>query len=323
MMLMWASHQCPPLSKASMRLPGPDGASAPTAWGAEAGVAVTATSTAAGAGGLGIGTQSGSGTGNAFAGGTAQGFVFVLGEGRMLPDFEAAAQGMRAGESKAFELKFPDDYQSKDVAGKISSFRLSLGKLEEAHLPGLDAEFAKSLGVEDGDLDKMRVEVKSNVEREVAKRVKLRMRAQALQALLDTTSVDVPKVLVEMETQGMFQKARADLEARGVNLDKLPFEASAFEAGAKRRVTLSLIVSELEKTENLKPKPDQVRKLIDEQAESYEKPSEVVKWFYMQPQRLNEMEGLALEQNVIDWVLAKAKVVDKGVPFDELMASAA
>ena len=261
--------------------------------------------------------------GQPFAGGTGKGISFVLGEGRMLPEFESAAEGMQAGTSKTFELKFPEDYQGKEVAGKTASFALAPTQLEEPLLPALDAEFAKGLGVADGDLARMRAEVKANVEREVAKRIKARARTQALQALLTTTPIELPKVLVEMETQNLVQKARADLEARGVKLEKLPFEPSAFEASAKRRVALSLIIGELERSESLKPKPDQVKKMIEEQAESYESPAEVVKWYYMQPQRLNEMEGLALEQNVVTWVLSKASVVDKTIPFDELMASAA
>ncbi len=260
--------------------------------------------------------------GATFTGGSAQGFAFVLGEGRMLPEFEAAAEGMSASQTKSFELKFPEDYHGKDVAGKTATFSLTAHQVEAAILPEVDAEFAKSLGVEDGDVAKMRADVKSNVEREVAKRIKTRTKAQALQALHDSTPLEVPKSLVEMETQNMVQQARTDLEARGLKMEQLPFEPSAFESGAKRRVALGLIIGELAKKEGLQPKPDQIKKLIEEQAQSYESPAEVVKWFYMQPQRLTEMEGLALEDNVVSWVLSKAKVVDKAVPFDDLMGSA-
>lgn len=239
----------------------------------------------------------------------------------MLPEFEAAAEGLAAGQAKTFDLKFPDDYHGKDVAGKTASFTLTVNLVEAPSLPAIDAEFAKGLGVEDGDVAKMRADIKANVEREVAKRIKARTKSQALQALHDSTPIEVPKSLVQMETEGMVQQARADLEARGLKMDQLPFDPSAFEAGARRRVALGLIIGELAKKEGLQPKPDQIRKLIEEQAQSYESPAEVVKWFYMQPQRLNEMEGLALEDNVVTWVMSKAKVVDKAVPFDELMGS--
>ncbi len=260
--------------------------------------------------------------GTPFQGGSAEGFQFALGEGRMLPEFETAAEGMAAGAEKTFELKFPADYHGKDVAGKTAVFKLSVKLVEELKLPELDAEFAKGLGVADGDVAKMRADIKANVEREVAKRIKARVKSQALQALHDATPIELPKALVEMETQNLVQQARQDLEARGLKMEQLPFDPAAFEASAKRRVALGLIVGELARLENLQPKPDQVRKLIEEQAESYESPAEVVKWFYMQPQRLNEMEGLALEENVVAWVLSKAKVTDKAVAFDELMGSA-
>lgn len=260
--------------------------------------------------------------GQPFSGGSAKGFAFVLGEGRMLPEFEAAAEGLKAGGSKVFAMTFPEDYHGKEVAGKTANFTINVNLVEAATLPAIDAEFAKGLGVEDGDMTKMRAEVKANVEREVAKRIKARTKAQALQALHDSTPVDLPKSLIEMETQNMVQQARSDLEARGVKMEQLPFEPSAFESGAKRRVALGLIIGELSRSEGLQPKPDQIRKLIEEQAQSYESPAEVVKWFYMQPQRLTEMEGLALEDNVVNWVMSKAKVVDKAIPFDELMGSA-
>ncbi|HYN11320.1 MAG TPA: trigger factor [Burkholderiales bacterium] len=260
--------------------------------------------------------------GQAFEGGKAENFAFSLGEGRMLPEFDAAARGMSVGEEKTFELKFPDDYHGKDVAGKTASFSLKLTKVEEPQLPQLDAEFARSLGVADGDLDKMRSEIRGNVEREVAKRVEARVKAQALQALLAATPLELPKSLVGMEAQQLMERARGDLQARGVKLGEVPLNAAAFEDTAKRRVALGLIIAELARAESLQPKPAEIRALVEQEAQSYESPAEVVKWFYMQPQRLSEMEGVALEANVVKWVLSKAKVVEKQVPFDELMGSA-
>lgn len=256
-----------------------------------------------------------------FQGGQGTDFTFALGEGRMLPEFETAATGMRAGEKKSFTLLFPDNYQAKDVAGKTADFDLSVSRVEEPRLPALDAEFAKTLGVADGDVSRMRTEVRANVEREVKKRIAARLKNQALQALHDSTRLDLPKALIAMEAQGLAERARAEFESRGLKMEKMPIDPAAFEANAKRRVALGLIIAELSGKENLKPKPDHVRKLIEEQAESYESPAEVVKWFYMQPQRLSEMEGLALEDNVVNWVLSKAKVVDKAVAFDDLMGS--
>jgi len=261
--------------------------------------------------------------GQPFAGGEANDFGFALGEGRMLPEFEAAARGMAPGDEKTFELAFPADYHGKEVAGKKASFHMKLKKIEEPRLPELDAEFAKSLGVADGDIAKMRAEVRGNVEREVKKRIESRVKEQALQAVLAATPLEVPKSLVGMEATSMAERAVADLKARGVNPDQVPINPQAFEEAARRRVALGLIIAELKGSENLNPKPAEVRALVEQEAQSYESPAEVVKWFYMQPQRLSEMEALALETNVVKWVLTKAKVQDKPVTFDELMGAGA
>ena len=173
----------------------------------------------------------------------------------------------------------------------------------------------------DGDVAKMKSEIRANVEREAAKRVEARVKAQALQALLDATPLELPKSLVAMETQELMQRAAADLQARGIKPEQMPLQPAAFEEPAKRRVALGLIIGELARAENLQPKPAEVRALVEQEAQTYENPAEVVKWFYMQPQRLSEMEGVALEANVVKWVLSKAKVEDKLILFDDLMGS--
>ena len=259
--------------------------------------------------------------GEPFAGGKGENFVFALGEGRMLPEFDAAAQGMRAGETKTFELTFPADYHGKEVAGKRASFELSMKSVEEPQLPEVDAEFAKLLGIADGDVAKMRSEIRANVERETNKRIEARVKAQVLQALLDRTPLELPKSLVQMEAQQLVERAAADLQARGMKPGQIPLDPAAFEATAKRRVALGLIIGELARAENLQPKPAEVRAAVEQEAATYESPAEVVKWFYMQPQRLSEMEGMALEANVVKWVLGSATVVDKPVAFDDLMGS--
>jgi len=267
---------------------------------------------------------SGSIGGQPFEGGKGENFAFVLGEGRMLPEFEAAARGLKAGEQKTFALKFPADYHGKDVAGKEASFDLSVRKIEQPELPALDAEFARQLGVADGDVAKMRGEIRANVEREVKKRVEARIKAQAMQALFESTPLELPKSLVEMEAHGLAQRAAADLQARGIPADKLPpIDPATFAETARRRVALGLIIAELARAEGLQPKPAEVRALVEQEAQGYESPAEVVKWFYMQPQRLSEIEAIALEANVVKWVLSKARVQDKDIPFDELMAASA
>jgi trigger factor len=200
---------------------------------------------------------------------------------------------------------------------------VTVKKVEQPKLPELDAEFARSLGVEDGDLAKMRAEVKANVEREVKKRIDGEIKQKVMQALLDSTQIELPKSLVEIEIQRLQQQARTDLEGRGVKTDQIPLNPEVFEVQAKRRVALGLIVGEMVKEHGVAATPAQVRSLVDDYSQTYEQPSEVVKWFYSEAKRLAEFEGLALESNIVKWVLGNAKVEDKAVTFDELMGKAA
>jgi trigger factor len=260
--------------------------------------------------------------GNEFPGGTGIGVAVVLGEGRMLPEFESGLTGVSAGERKTFPVVFPAGYPGKEIAGKSADFEVSVQKVEMPKLPAIDAEFAKSLGVADGDIAKMRDEVRATVEREVKKRVEGEVKQKVMQALIDSVTLELPKSLVEIEMQRMVQQTRADLEARGVKLERLPVKPEALEGQARRRVMLGLILGELVKSHELGAKPEQVRALVTEHAQTYEQPFEVVRWVYSEPQRLNEFEGLAIESNVVGWVLERAKVEDKAISFDELMGAA-
>lgn len=262
--------------------------------------------------------------GVAFQGGTAEGFVFVLGEGRMLPEFETAALGLKAGESREFDLKFPDDYHGKDVAGKTAQFTVTLKKVEWPHLPEIDADFAKSLGVEDGDLTKMRAEIKENLEREAKRRTQSIVKNQVMDALLKISELDVPKALIEQDQQRLVEMARQDLAQRGVpNAKDAPIPAEMFADQAERRVKLGLVLAELVKANGLEAKPEQIRAEVDEFAKSYEDPKEVVRWYYSNQQRLAEMEAFVVESNVVDFVLGKAKVTDKEVSFEALASATA
>ncbi|MGH8616104.1 MAG: trigger factor [Burkholderiales bacterium] len=254
-----------------------------------------------------------------FDGGTATGQPIVLGEGRLLPDFEKHLLGAGAGDARAFDLKFPDDYGSQTVAGKNAHFEVKVNAVAQPKLPPVDADFARTLGVEDGDIAKMRAEVKANLEREVVGRVKQKVKEQVMQLLVDTTPVDVPKSLVELEADRMAQAMRQDLAARGVKIDSMPIPPDAFTAQAERRVRLGLILAELVRVNGLQAKPEQVKSAVEELAQSYEHPQEVVKWHYQSADRLREVEGGVVEENVVQWVLSAAKVEDKATPFDELM----
>ncbi|MGK5051948.1 trigger factor [Janthinobacterium sp. RB2P8] len=256
-----------------------------------------------------------------FPGGKAEGYAFVLGEGRMLPEFEAATLGLKVGESKTFPLSFPEDYHGKDVAGKTASFTITLQKLEWAHLPEVDAEFAKSLGVADGDLVKMREDIKVNLQREVAGRVKARNKEAVMDALIKVAELDVPKTLIAQDSERLAEMTRQDMAQRGMNVKDVPFPAELFADKAERRVRLGLILSQLVGDNKLQATPEQVKAQIEDFAQSYEDPREVLKYYYSDRRRLGEIEALVLEENVVTYVLGLSKVTSKAVAFDELMGS--
>ena len=257
--------------------------------------------------------------GQPFAGNEAKGYVVTLGEGRTLADFDRAIEGMQAGESKTFELNFPADYHGKEVAGKTAQFEVKVNRVLAPQLPEIGPELAQSLGVADGDVAKMRAEVRTNIEREIEKRVDNKVKEQVMQALIAATPLSVPRALIDAEVERLIQRARQDLQGRGIAADDMPLPADLFEAQAQRRVTLGLILAEVVKANDLRAQPEQVRKQVELYAESYEKPEQVVAWYYENPTRLAEVESLVLEQNVVSWALKQAQVEDKATPFDELM----
>ena len=256
-----------------------------------------------------------------FDGGKADGFQFIIGEGQMLEQFDLAVRGMKSGDSKTFPLQFPADYQGKDVAGKEADFLVTLKKIEAQHLPEVNEAFAKSLGIADATVDGLRGDVKKNLEREVKFRVLARNKASVMDALVKASELDVPKALVVGETERMIEAARADLKKRGVkDAETATIPAEVFQPQAEKRVRLGLVVGELVRSNNLQARPDQLQAHIEEMAQSYEKPSEVVRWYLGDRQRMAEVEAVVVENNVAEFVLGKAKVTDKVLPFDELMA---
>ena len=260
--------------------------------------------------------------GEAFAGGSAEDFVFTLGEGRMLPEFEKATIGLAVGETREFDLAFPEDYHGKDVAGKTAQFTITLKKVEWPRLPEIDGEFAKTLGVEDGDIEKMRADIRENLGREAKRRAQAELKNSVMDALLSISDLEVPKALVEQDQERLVELARQDLEQRGVpNAKDAPIPAEMFRDQAERRVKLGLILAELVEQHSLKAKPDQIRAEVEEFAKSYEDPKEVVRWYYSNQQRLAEMEAYVVENNVVEFVTASAKVTDEEVPFEKLGAS--
>lgn len=258
--------------------------------------------------------------GVAFEGGTASDFPFVLGEGRMLPDFETGVRGLGVGETRQFPVKFPDDYGSKDLAGKTAEFSVTLKKLESPQLPEVDAEFARQLGIADGDVARMRGELRANLEREVSERLRMRNKTGVMEALPALASFELPKSLVESESGALAERMKADLKARGMDVRNIPVPPEAFRDQAEKRVRLGLLVAEIVRREKLQAKPDQIRKHIEELSRAYENPPEVVRHYFSNRDLLAQVESLVVEQNVVDWLLEKAKVQDQPIAFDELMS---
>jgi trigger factor len=259
--------------------------------------------------------------GETFAGGKAEGFQFLVGEGQMLKEFEDAVRGMKSGESKTFPLNFPAEYHGKDVAGKQADFLVTLNKLEAAQLPEVDDAFAASLGIAEGTAEALRADIRINLEREVKSRLMARNKAAAMDALVAIAELDVPNASVQAELERLIEKARADLKQRGLkDAEKADIPEDLFRPQAEKRVRLGLVVAELVMSNELQVKPEQLKAHIDEMAASYEKPEDVVRWYLSDSSRLADVEAVVIENNVTDFILSKAKVSDKAISFDELMA---
>lgn len=258
--------------------------------------------------------------GTAFDGGKGEDFAAVIGEGRLLKDFEQSLTGLKAGDSKGFDLTFPAEYAAKELAGKAAHFEVQVKEVQAPVLPPIDAEFARALGVEDGDVEKLKAEVRSNLEREAKRRVQTKLKEQVMELLLQKSTLDLPQSLVAMETERLMKATEADMQSRGVQTMKL--SADMFTGQAERRVRLGLILAEIVQAHKLVAQPEQIRSLIQEQAQSYEEPEQVVQWYYQSPERMQEIESLALEENVVAWVAGQAQVEDVTTSFEELMGRA-
>ena len=259
--------------------------------------------------------------GEPFAGGKANGFQFLVGEGQMLKEFEDAVRGMKVEESKTFPLNFPADYHGADVAGKTADFLVTVHKIEAAHLPEVNEAFAKSLGIADGTVEGLRADIRKNLEREVKFRLQARNKAAVMDALVAKAELDLPKAIVQSEVERLVQGARADLKQRGMkDADTAPIPEEMFVPQAERRVRIGLVLAELVKANNLEAKPEQIQAHVEELASSYEKPADVVRWYTGDKRRMAEVEAVVIENNVTEFVLSKVKVNTKSIGFDELMA---
>lgn len=254
-----------------------------------------------------------------FPGGVGTNFQLILGSGQMIPGFEAGLVGATAGEERVLDLSFPDSYHAEHLKGKAASFVVTVHAVTEPKLPEIDADFAKAFGVEDGDLERFREDVRANMSRELKQRVEARVRSQVMDLLLEANPIEIPKALITQEIQSLKEQMRQNL--RGNTQLELP--DNLFTDNARRRVALGLVLAQVVKANQIKADPARVREAVEDMASTYENPQEVVDFYYSNKDHLASVEALALEGQVVDWVLTQVAVEDQPQNFQELMGPTA
>lgn len=255
-----------------------------------------------------------------FERGSATDFELVLGAGRMIDGFEAGLQGAKAGETRTLSLKFPDDYGAAELAGKPVEFDVTVKQVAEKTLPALDDELFAKFGVTEGGLEAFRKEVEENMVRERDRALQRRFASHVLEQLKLANTVELPKALVQNEAQRMAMEGRRNLMMRGIDADKMPLPGpEVFEPQAQDRVKLGLLMAEIIKTAGVVAQPSKVRATIEGMAAGYEQPEELVKWYYADPRRLQEIEAMVLEEEAVGWIVARASVSEESISFDDLM----
>jgi trigger factor len=257
-----------------------------------------------------------------FPGGQARDFTITVGEGRMLPEFEAAVQGMKAGDRKSFDMTFPQDYHGKEVAGKTATFDVTAKKVSTPDLPPLDDAFAKSFGVASGSIGDLRNEIAQNLELELARKVESVIKEQAIAALRAKAAFVPPRSLVEAESAQLAQRMADNLRQQGMKPEDMKITPDMFRSEAEDRVVIGLVLGDLVRNHGLAATREQVKARVEALAQTYEQPDAVVRWHYEKPERLVEFETAAVERNVVDWVLTRARVVDRPTSFEALMGPA-
>ena len=260
--------------------------------------------------------------GEEFQGGKAENFVYILDTGRMIKEFDQAVLGMKVGESKTEKIDFPKDYPAKELAGKKVEFYIKLHRVGTPKIPELNDSFAKEFGVKTGGVEKLKQDVKENLIRESANRCLIRTHNSALDALMEVTECEIPKVMVDQESQRLAQSTMAELKSKGMNTDNKDLPADLFKARAERRVKLGLVVSEIIQKEKLEPTAEEIALVVDEMSGVYEDPVAFKKWFLEDPKRKAQAEAMALERGVAQWILSEAKIEEVKVPVQELLQDA-
>ena len=254
-----------------------------------------------------------------FEGGEAKDFPLVLGNNTLVDGFEAGLIGARAGEHRTLDVDFPADYRNAALAGKPVQFAVTVKQVNEPLLPEVNDEFARTLGVADGQVATLRTEVRANLERELAERVRRELREQVFKAVIEANPIEVPQVLEQNEVEHLRQSSRANLEAQGIPTTQLPSDPHWYTEQARKRVALGLILAEMVKAKSLAIDAQRVQARLEELAASYDNPQEFIAWHYAKRERMAEVESKVLEDQAVELLLASAQVVDKPMSFKELM----
>ncbi len=257
--------------------------------------------------------------GENFTDGKVENYQVEIGGKQMIPGFEDELKGLSAGESKTFSVTFPEKYNSEKLAGKPAEFEVELVKVEAPVLPEVDADFIKAYGVEDGDAVTFRADVRANMERELAQGLKNKLKTAVMDALFEHISVSIPNALIDQEIQALMKPYAERAKNMRLKLEDLNLPRDMFEEQAKRRVALGLILGEVIHKNELKVDADKVRAVIDDMAKSYERPEDVVNWYYADKSRLNDVQQMVLEDQAVAWIVSQAKVADVTVGFDQVM----
>lgn len=260
--------------------------------------------------------------GAVFEGGEAKDFPLVLGNNTLIDGFESGLMGAVAGEQRTLDVNFPSDYRNTQLAGKAVQFAVNVKEVNEPVLPEVNDEFARALGVADGKIETLRAEVRANLERELAERVRREVREQVFKAVIEANPIEVPKVLEQSEIQHLQQSGRANLEAQGLSPEQLPTDPQLYMEQARKRVTLGLIIAEMIKTKGLTVDAQRVQMRLEEQAAGYDNPQEFIAWHYAKRERMADIESKVLEDQAVELLLTSAQVVDKPMTFQELMRPA-
>ncbi|MDD2801173.1 MAG: trigger factor, partial [Methylococcales bacterium] len=265
-------------------------------------------------------TFSGVSEGENFTDGKVEDYQVEIGSKRMISGFEEQLTGMKAGDNKTFEIAFPEKYGNEKLAGKLAQFEVEVSSIEESVLPEIDEAFIKAYGIEDGSVTSFRQDVKENMQRELERALRSKLKNSLMDALYENIKINIPNVLVDQEIESLMQPYIENAKKRKLKIEDLNLPRDNFEDQAKRRVALGLILGEIIRKNDIKLDADKVRSTIEDMAKSYERPADVVNWYYSDESRLADVQQLVLEDQTVEWLVSKVKVSEQELAFSDVLS---